>query len=140
MDKRIIGPQVISSALIEKNNKFLLVFCPRFKTWRVPGGRVEWNETIENTLIREIQEEVEIKIKDYKFIGYGQDHQYHIRAQRKCSRLLMFFHTKTDKELKIDPDEAEKTKWVSLEEMKQEKDKEGALTDLFNKNPELEIK
>ena len=133
------GPTVVCSAFIEKNGKFLMVFCPRFKVWRVPGGRAEWSETLEETLIREMREEVGVKFSNPKFIGYGQDHQYHVRDQKETSRLLMFFHIKTNKELKIDPDECEEFKWVSLEEMKKEKNKEGALTDLFEKNPAFKI-
>jgi ADP-ribose pyrophosphatase YjhB (NUDIX family) len=131
------GHQVVCSAFIEKNNKFLLVKCPRFKVWRVPGGRAEWGETLEQTLIREIKEEVGITIKNPAFIGWGQDQQFHVRGQKETSRLLMFFHMKTDEELQIDPDEAEAFKWVTIEELKGIEDKEDALTDLFNRHPNL---
>ncbi len=133
------GPQVICSAFIEKDSKFLIFFCPRFKVWRVPGGRTEFDETLEQTLLREMEEEIGIKIQNPKFLGYGQDHQYHVRAQRETSRLLMFFHVKINQEPKVDPDEAEEFKWVTLEELKEIKEKEGGLTDFFNKNPNLKL-
>lgn len=31
--------------------------CPRFRVWRVPGGRPERGEKLEETLLREMQEE-----------------------------------------------------------------------------------
>ena len=130
-------PEVICSAFIEKDNKFLIVMCPKFKVWRVPGGRAEYGEKLEETLIREMQEETGIKFKNPKFIGWGQDQQFHVRGQKETSRLLMFFRVKTNEEPELDPDEAEDFKWVSLDELKSIKNKEGALSDFFNRNPDL---
>ena len=133
------GPTVICSALVEKNKKFLLVLCPRFKVWRAPGGRAEFDETLEETLTREMKEEIGVTIKEPKFIGWGQDHQFHVRDQKETSRLIMFFHVKVAGELTIDPDEAEEFKWVTFEELKKHPNKEGALTDLLKRNPHLTL-
>ncbi len=138
-DGRITGPQVVCSAFIGKDGRFLIFLCPRFKVWRVPGGRAEFDETLEETLAREMMEEAGIEVSDPKFLGYGQDHQYHVRDQRETSRLLMFFHVKADTEPKIDPDEAEQSKWVTLDEIKRLDEKEGALTDFFKRNPGIEL-
>jgi 8-oxo-dGTP diphosphatase len=130
---------VVCSAFIEKDGKFLLLFCPRFKVWRVPGGRAEFKETLVETLTREMREETGIGIKNPRFLGYGQDHQYHFLKKKETSRLMMFFHVRTDVEPKVDPDEAEEFKWVTLEEIRGIENKEGALTDFFNKNPNLKL-
>ena len=131
------GHQVICSAFIEKDGKFLIVMCPRFKVWRVPGGRTEHGERLEDTLIREMKEETGLSFQNPRFIGFGQDQQFHVRDQKETSRLIMFFHVKTSQEPKLDPDEAEQHKWVTLDELKKIDNKEGALTDLFNRNPKL---
>jgi len=47
----------------------------------------------------------------------------------------MFFYVKTDKEIKLDPAEAEDSKLVTLDELKKIENKEGGLTDFFNRNP-----
>jgi ADP-ribose pyrophosphatase YjhB (NUDIX family) len=138
-DKDVRGPQAITSAFIEKGGKFLIVFCPSFKTWRVPGGRVEWNESLEDTLKREMREEVGVEIENPRFLGFGQDHQFHVRGQFETSRLIMYFHVKTKKEPRIDTNEAEKSKWITFRELKVLKDKEGALHDFFKRNPELKL-
>lgn len=139
----IRGHQVVCSAFIEKDKKFLIVMDPKFKVWRVPGGRAEHGEKVEETLIREMQEETGITFKNPRFIGFGQDQQFHFGNQRETSRLIMFFHVKIDKEadeeLTLDPNEAEDHKWVTLDELKKLKLKEGALADLFNRNPNLVI-
>lgn len=33
--------QLVASAFIQKDGKYLLVQCSKFKDWRVPGGRSE---------------------------------------------------------------------------------------------------
>lgn len=132
-------PDAICSAFVEKEGKFLMVLCPRFRVWRVPGGRAEFGERLEDTLIREMEEEIGIKIENPKFLGWGQDNQYHFIRKVKTSRLLMFFHIKTDKELTIDPGEADDHKWVTLNEMRNEQKKEGGLTDFFERNPDLNL-
>lgn len=139
METDVKGPQVICSCLIERDGRFLMVLCPRFKVWRVPGGRAEFDETLTETLHREMLEEIGIEVRDPRFLGYGQDHQYHHMKQKETSRLLMFFHAKTTEEPKIDPDEALEHKWVTLSEMKAIKEKEGGLTDFLNRNPGLKL-
>jgi ADP-ribose pyrophosphatase YjhB (NUDIX family) len=138
-DEIVGGPTVICSAFIEKEGKFLMVLCPRFKVWRVPGGRSEFSETLEEALIREMKEEIGVGLKNPKFVGWGQDHQYHVKDKKETSRLLMFFHVIIEEEPAIDPDEAEEYKWVTFEELKKHSDKEGALTDLFRRNPNLRL-
>ncbi|MFA5022025.1 MAG: NUDIX hydrolase [Patescibacteria group bacterium] len=138
-DEKVIGPTVVCSGLIQKDDKFLMVFCPRFKVWRVPGGRAEFNETLEQTFVREMKEEIGLDLVGPKFLGWGQDHQFHVRDQYETSRLLMFFYVKINEEPIIDPDEAEEFKWVTLVELKNEKNKEGALTDFFNRNPKIDF-
>ncbi len=68
------------SAVIIKDDKILLI--KRIKPDKVyyvfPGGGVETGEELEQALIREIKEELSLKIVDYKFLfsldlfGYGQ--------------------------------------------------------------------
>lgn len=133
------GHQVICSTFIQKNDKVLILMCPKFKVWRVPGGRAEHGERLEDTVIREMNEEVGIKFSDPKFVGWGQDQQFHVAAQLETSRLLMFFHVQTTQEPSLDPTEAEDFKWVTLAELKEIKNKEGALVDFFNRNPKFQI-
>lgn len=133
------GHQVICSAFIEKDQKVLAIFCPNFKVWRVPGGRPEYGEKIEATLIRELQEETGITFFSPKFVGWGQDQQFFVKVQKETSRLLMFFHVKTDEEVHLDPEEAEDSKWVTIEELKQIENKEGGLMDFFERNPNFKI-
>lgn len=136
---KIRGHQVICSAFIEKDGKFLIGMCTKFKVWRVPGGRAEHGEKLEETLIREMQEETGITFENPEFIGFGQDQQFHVKNQEETSRLIMFFHVKTNQEIKLNADEFEHSKWVALDELKKIENKEGALSDLFERNPDFAL-
>ena len=56
----------VVAAIIKKDNHFLIVQRNRKKhlglKWEFPGGKVEKNETFEEALLREIKEELNIKI------------------------------------------------------------------------------
>lgn len=136
-DEIVKGPTVVTSAFIKKDNKFLLVFDPLFKVWRVPGGRTEYYEKVEKTLVREMEEEIGLKLKVIKFLGYGQDNQYHARDKRDTSRLILFFFSEIKAEPVINKEEAEDFKWVTWEELKKHENKEGALEDFLKRNPGL---
>lgn len=67
---QIIDPKqliiVASVALINSDNQILIAQRPKEKhlsgLWEFPGGKVEQNESPENTLIRELKEELNVNI------------------------------------------------------------------------------
>lgn len=69
----------IEDNLIEKvhavcmyNNKFLLVNHPEWNIWGIPGGTREKNESLEETLRREIQEETNCNVIKFTPISYDK--------------------------------------------------------------------
>ena len=68
--------------LVQKNKILLLNHIglnPENQFWSPPGGGIEFGETIEQCLIREFQEEVNLKIevKDFLFINEHIDNNLH---------------------------------------------------------------
>ncbi len=70
----------VVASVIKKNN---LILCTRRPTskkfpgyWEFPGGKVEKGETKEEALIREIKEELDVKIKVNSLIAVI-DYEYH---------------------------------------------------------------
>ncbi len=61
--------QVVVVAAIRHNGKYLLTkrYNPRTKlthnTWQLPGGGLEYNETVQEALLREIREETGLEVK-----------------------------------------------------------------------------
>lgn len=70
------------------DNKMLLVNHPEWDIWGIPGGSRELGESIEQTLIREIQEETNCEVLEYRPIGYqkivSSDDEIHYRLQYLC--------------------------------------------------------
>lgn len=66
----------VSSCYLECDNKILLLKRhpdrPQGKTWGVPGGKIEKNEQPREALIREVYEEVGLKIQDCEIKEIGQ--------------------------------------------------------------------
>lgn len=60
------------AGVIIKNNKILAQKNPVDNSYYLVGGRVRFGESTEDALIREIQEELDIEIKDYKPIWVNE--------------------------------------------------------------------
>jgi 8-oxo-dGTP diphosphatase len=59
----------VSGILLDKEGKVLICRSDKNKGWGIPGGKPEKGETIEETLVREVKEEVCCEITDTKPIG-----------------------------------------------------------------------
>ena len=58
------------SAVCFLKGKMVVVFHGKRKTWGLVGGSIEPEESLEDCLKREIQEESNMKVLDFKPIGY----------------------------------------------------------------------
>jgi ADP-ribose pyrophosphatase YjhB (NUDIX family) len=54
--------------------KLVIIFNKHHKTWSVPGGSIEPGETIEEALVREVQEESNMKVLHQELIGYQDNY------------------------------------------------------------------
>jgi UDPglucose 6-dehydrogenase len=71
-EKRYYNPALAANAIIRKNNSILLVkrsIEPFKGSWSLPGGFVEHDETVEESLVREVEEETGLKVKPLRVIG-----------------------------------------------------------------------
>jgi len=57
-----------SAFIFNEKQELLLTKQPRWKNkWMIPGGKIEYSESLEQTLKREIKEEVNLDIKNIKY-------------------------------------------------------------------------
>ena len=98
-------------------NKFLFIF--RLGKWDLPKGKVEDGETLEQTAIREVEEECgigKLKIKDKLITTY---HTYHLKGKEILKASHWYAMTTDDtSKLKVQTEEnITDARWVSREEI-----------------------
>lgn len=81
-------------AIIKRENKFLIVHNTK-DFWEVPGGRMDGDETIEETLRRELQEELPnvTNVQVHEIIDAVRVHK---DIKENVSLVLIFFHVSVD--------------------------------------------
>jgi 8-oxo-dGTP diphosphatase len=101
-------------ALIIKDNQFLAVynFENGQKLWDLPGGKMEFGETAEETLKREIYEELGIEIKPIKVIDTWN---YMHNDNCQITGIIYFSEMETDK-IRIS-EEHHGFDWIDFEEI-----------------------
>ncbi len=125
--------QGVIGIVMDDDGKFLIVQAVIYgeNDWRFPGGGIKKNETLENSLLRELEEELGTKgfeiVKKVNFINRyewpdqlierefkkkGTTH----RGQEQTSFLVKFKGKKED--IKIQPKELRRIKWVEYDELK----------------------
>jgi len=113
-DKNITDRNINVVALIRRGGKILMglrEYKKRMPLWTFPGGRCEEGETIEETLIREIKEE--IGVTDFNIIRFiGK------KIGVKHGDKVYFFECKINQEPKLmEPKKFIRWDWISLENL-----------------------
>jgi len=109
---------IVATAVFVKNHKVLL---EKRRTdednyaglWAFPGGHKEKTETIEETLCREMKEELKIKILNYRLIGVFEDID---PTSKQLYQHNAFLCTKWIGEIKETTEEAG-LKWIEIDKV-----------------------
>lgn len=110
-------PKLVVGILVKNNGKFLLA-KERLESgkdyWIVPGGKVEFGETIEDAARREILEETGVQAKKLNFLAYKEA----IFPEFNYHTVIFFFETQTDSyDLKDDVEgKVIKSQWFTKKE------------------------
>jgi bis(5'-nucleosidyl)-tetraphosphatase len=91
------------------NNKNQILIVNNKGKWFLPGGTPEKGETFEQTLIREIDEEADVEIKDIKPLGYNEIEE--LKDGKKSIFYQLRFVAKISKVKKQTPDPATNTQF-----------------------------
>lgn len=103
----------VVAGIIYKDNKFLIAQRNFKKSqgglWEFPGGKVEQNETYEDTLVREIKEEFDAEIQVTEYVGENIHHY-----PEKDIKLIFYKAKLLSADIKLL--EHENYKWITKDE------------------------
>ena len=109
-------PRIGAAVLVTHDNKVLLGKRNKvnaFGKWVIPGGGVDFGETLEQAAIRELKEETNVDITDVRFIQFEEivfpDDNYH--------RIVFFYKAKPTSFHLIARDDLDEVKFFSKEEL-----------------------
>ncbi|MCW4007181.1 MAG: NUDIX hydrolase [Candidatus Bathyarchaeota archaeon] len=113
------GKVIVSAyAVIEGEGNVILFInegdVPYNKLWVIPGGYVKPNETVEQTVIREVAEETGLKIAPTKLIGIYDDFLYD--KDEPIHHLIIAYKTEVVGGQIIFSQEAKAYRWLSVSE------------------------
>jgi nucleoside triphosphatase len=110
-------PVVCVGALVRNGaGRVLLVRTTKWRgLWGVPGGKVDWGETLLDAVAREFREETGLVLRD---IEYAQTQEAVLSPEfHKPSHMLLFDYFACTDRTEITPNEEIKEwAWVTLEE------------------------
>lgn len=116
--KNLPRKKMAAGAIVFNDRNEILLVKPGYKEfWSIPGGVIEENESPRTTCLREVKEEVNVELKNLRFLGVD-----YIRKDGDVDEYLhlMFCADKLNKKqqegIKIDGDELLDFKFVSPEE------------------------
>ncbi len=120
---QIIIPQVsqnkqfplttVGALVVSSSERILIVKTTKWKgTWGVPGGKVEWGETLEAALIREFQEEVGLALTNVRF-GLIQEAVIDSQFMREAHFIMINYYAFSASETITPNEEIEEWAWVT---------------------------
>ncbi|MFO7872308.1 MAG: NUDIX hydrolase [Candidatus Undinarchaeales archaeon] len=113
-------PKLAVDVLVEENGKILLIkrnFEPFKGNWALPGGFVEYGETVEQAAIRELKEETGIEVELEGILGVYSDPK---RDPRGHIISVVFFGSKTGGKKKGGK-EVQDVAWKNINKVKKAK-------------------
>lgn len=105
----------VADVVFTKGGKVLLVQQRKKAAeglWSYPGGAIEYGETVEQAIVREVKEELGVKLIDQVFLR-----QYSITTPRG-KIIINTFTGRFVGSIKLKEDELSAYKWFSLEELR----------------------
>lgn len=94
--------EICVRAIIQYRGRILVCWHKEKKYYFFPGGHVDFGETAESALIRELKEELDILVKNSSFIGvieniYKEEKDKHIEHKGKHHEINLIFNVKVKK-------------------------------------------
>ncbi|AWZ48530.1 DNA mismatch repair protein MutT [Clostridiaceae bacterium 14S0207] len=108
----------VGAVILNENKELLLLLrnkSPEKGFWSIPGGKVEFFETLEEAIIREVKEELDVDVKVEKLLGVTN----HILKNENAHWVAPSFLTTIENgEVRnVEPEKHLEVKWFSLNKL-----------------------
>ena len=105
-------PEVVAGVLIYNNNEIFLAKCRKWKNkWVVPGGHLEYGETFNECVKREIKEKTNLDVDKIELV-YLQESLFSEEFHQKRHMIFLDFSARaTSKKVKLN-NEIQDYKWI----------------------------
>lgn len=106
----------VGALIMNGEGKLLMIQTYKWSNkWGIPGGKIKWNETAEQALIREIKEETNLDLFDIEFVMVQDCIRSDEFFKPAHFLLLNYLASSENSEVTLN-EEADEFKWVSYEE------------------------
>lgn len=103
----------VGALVVSSSERILIVKTTKWQgTWGVPGGKVEWGETLEAALIREFEEEVGLALTNVRF-GLIQEAVIDAQFMREAHFIMINYYAFSASETITPNEEIEEWAWVT---------------------------
>ena len=104
------------AVIIKKEGKILLgkrLVKAGYGSWGLPGGHLEYGESLVDAAKRELLEETGLTVKNLEFINITNDP----REDQHYIHIIFLVHGAESEPKVMEPDKCEKWEWFSLSEL-----------------------
>lgn len=113
-------PELVSGVfLVNEKNELLLVRGPKFTSWVVPGGHVDFGESLEDCAKRELKEETGLTCDKLTFISINEDLHKVVKDRERHFVFVNFFCKMENPQINLEIRELTQMVWVPLEKIKE---------------------